>query len=94
MLRALMATNDPIRELLADIAPAPFIWAPKDHIVIMQDKVEQAGADLDKVLAWVEQHGGQLDRTMPVANTRRGVTSVPKPQGKQYYVVPQNALVS
>lgn len=94
MLPALMATQDPIRELLADIAPAPFIWAPKDHVVIMQDKVEQAGADLDKVLAWVEQHGGQLDRTMPVANTRRGVTSVPKPQGKPYYVVPQTALVS
>ncbi|HEX8159986.1 MAG TPA: hypothetical protein VF526_21615 [Solirubrobacteraceae bacterium] len=89
-----MADTDPIRTLLAGISPAPFIWAPKGHVVIMQEKVEEAGADLDEVLAWVEEHGGQIDRTMPVANTRRGVTSVPKPKGKNYYVVPQDALGS
>ncbi|MDX6704960.1 MAG: hypothetical protein QOI48_806 [Solirubrobacteraceae bacterium] len=94
MLPAPMADNDSIRKLLAGIDPAPFIWAPKGHVVIMQEKVEEAGADLDDVLAWVEEHGGELDRTMPVANTRRGVTSVPKPKGKHYYVVPQDALGS
>ena len=94
MLPAPMAENDSIRKLLADIGPAQFIWAPKGHVVIMQEKVEEAGADLDEVLAWVEEHGGEIDRTMPVANTRRGVTSVPKPKGKPYYVVPQAALDS
>lgn len=94
MLPAPMAAEDPIRKLLADIDPAPFIWAPKGHVVIMQEKVEEAGADLDEVLAWVHEHGGEVDRTMPVANTRRGVTSVPKPKGKPYYVVPQDALGS
>lgn len=94
MLPASMAKNDPIRKLLAGIEPAPFIWAPKGHLVIMQEKVQEAGADLDAVLAWVEEHGGQLDRTIPVASTRRGVSSVPKPKGKHYYVVPQDALGS
>lgn len=94
MLPAPMAEKDPIRKLLAGIAPAPFIWAPKGHVVIMQEKVQDAGADLGEVLAWVERHGGQLDRTIPVASTRRGVSSVPKPTGKHYYVVPQDALGS
>ena len=85
-------TDDKIRTLLADIEAAPFIWAPKGHVVIMQAAVEEAGGDPDEVLAWVEAHGGQLDRTLPVVATRRGVTSIPKPVGKRYYVVPEDAL--
>ena len=84
--------DDPIRTLLAGIEPAPFIWAPKGHLVILQSAVEEAGGDPDEVLAWVEEHGGQLDRTLPVVATRRGVTSIPKPVGKKYYVVPEEAL--
>jgi hypothetical protein len=85
-------TDDEIRTLLASIEPAPFIWAPRGHLVIMQSTVEEAGGDPDEVLAWVEAHGGQLDRTLPVVATRRGVTSIPKPVGKRYYVVPEEAL--
>jgi hypothetical protein len=85
-------TDDQIRALLASIDPTPFIWAPKGHLVIMQTAVEEAGGDPDEVLAWVEAHGGQLDRTLPVVATRRGVTSIPKPVGKRYYVVPEEAL--
>lgn len=85
-------TDDEIRKLLADIEPTPFIWVPKGNVVIMQSAVEEAGADLDEVLAWVEAAGGELDRTLPVVSTRRGVTSVPKPVGKKYYVVPEAAL--
>jgi hypothetical protein len=86
--------DDPIRTLLAGIAPAPFIWAPKGHLVIMQSAVEDAGGDPDEVLAWVEARGGELDRTLPVVATRRGVSGVPKPVGKRYYVVPEDALAS
>jgi hypothetical protein len=85
-------TDDEIRTLLASIDPAPFIWAPQGHLVIMQTAVEEAGGDPDEVLAWVEAHGGQLDRTLPVVATRRGVTSIPKPVGKRYYVVSEDAL--
>ena len=85
-------TDDPIRALLAGIEPAPFIWAPTGHVVILQSAVEEAGGDPDEVLGWVEAHGGQLDRTLPVVATRRGVTSIPKPVGKRYYVVPEEAL--
>jgi len=87
-----MATEDPIRKLLAGIPPQPFIWAPKGHVVIMEDKIVDAGADLAEVLAWVEAVGGQEDRTIPVAGTRRGTTAVPKPVGRRYYVVPEAAL--
>lgn len=85
-------TDDSIRALLASIDPTPFIWVPKGNIVIMQAAVEDAGGDPDEVTAWVESHGGELDRTLPVVATRRGVTSVPKPVGKKYYVVPESAL--
>jgi hypothetical protein len=85
-------TDDDIRTLLAGIDTTPFIWAPKGNVVIMQTAVEQAGADLDEVLTWVHANGGELDRTLPVVATRRGVTSIPKPVGKKYYVVPEAAL--
>jgi hypothetical protein len=84
--------DEEIRTLLAGIEPTPFIWAPKGHLVIMESAVEEAGGDPGEVLAWVEAHGGQLDRTLPVVATRRGVTSIPKPVGKRYFVVPEDAL--
>lgn len=87
-----MASEDPIRNLLAGIAPQPFIWCDKGCVVIMEDKIIEAGGDLAAVLAWVESVGGHEDRTMPVANTRRGTTAVPKPVGRRYYVVPEVAL--
>lgn len=87
-----MASDDPIRDLLASISPQPFIWAEKGCVVIMEDRVVEAGADVDEVLAWVESVGGHEDRTMPVANTRRGTSAVPKPVGRRYYVVPEVAL--
>lgn len=84
--------DDPIRKLLAGIDPTPFIWVPPGNVVIMQTAVEEAGADVDAVTTWVRAQGGELDRTLPVVATRRGVTSVPKPVGKKYYVVPETAL--
>lgn len=87
-------TDDEIRKLLAGLTPAPFIWAPEGHVVIVQSHVEEAGGDVDQVLAWVEAQGGMLDRTLPVASTRRGTSAVPKPVGKKYFVVPEAALSS
>lgn len=87
-------SDEKIRELLADLTPAPFIWAPKEHVVLIQTHVEEAGGDTDEVLAWVEARGGYLDRTLPVVATRRGVTNIAKPVGKKYYVVPEQALAA
>lgn len=87
-------SDDKIRKLIAGLTPAPFIWAPKGHVVIIQTHVEDAGGDADEVLAWVEARGGYLDRTLPVVATRRGVTNVAKPVGKKYYVVPEEALAA
>jgi len=87
-----MASADPIRDLLAGIPPQPFIWAEKGCVVIMEDKIIEAGANLAEVLAWVESVGGHEDRTIPVAGTRRGTSAVPKPVGRRYYVVPEVAL--
>jgi hypothetical protein len=87
-----MSSDDSIRSLLAGIPPQPFIWAEKGCVVIMEDKIIEAGADLADVLAWVESVGGHEDRTIPVAGTRRGTSAVPKPVGRRYYVVPEAAL--
>jgi len=85
-------TDDAIRKLLAGCEPTPFIWAPEGSIVIMLSAVEEAGGDPDDVTAWVESNGGELTRTLPVVATRRGVTSIPKPVGKKYFVVPEATL--
>ena len=85
-------SDDPIRALLAGIPPQPFIWVEKGNVVIMEDKVVEAGGELNAVLAWVESVGGHPDRTIPVASTRRGTSAVPKPVGRRYYVVPEAAL--
>jgi len=87
-----MSSDDPIRNLLAGIPPQPFIWAEKGCVVITEDKIIEAGANLAEVLAWVESVGGHEDRTIPVAGTRRGTSAVPKPVGRRYYVVPEVAL--
>ncbi len=85
-------TDDPIRDLLASLTPAPFIWSPKGTVVIMDEHVQEAGGDSAAVGEWVEAHGGDVDRTLPVVATRRGVTAIPKPVGKRYYVVPESEL--
>ena len=87
-----MAADDSIRTLLAGIPPQPFIWAEKGCVVIMEDKVVDAGAARDAVRAWVESVGGHEDRTIPVASTRRGTSAVPKPVGRRYHVVTEAAL--
>lgn len=86
--------DDDIRALLASLIPAPFIWSPTGTVVIMEEHIVEAGGDVAAVIAWVEANGGERDRTLPVVATRRGVTSVPKPKGKPYYVVPEEALAS
>ena len=85
-------TDDPIRALLASLTPAPFIWSKPGTVVIMDNHVQEAGGDSNAVGDWVEAQGGEIDRTLPVVATRRGVTSVPKPVGKRYYVVPETAI--
>jgi len=86
-------SDDEIRRLLSELPTAPFIWSPPGTVVIMEEKVVEAGADPAAVAAWVEAHDGDLDRTLPVVATRRGVTAIPKPKGKRYYVVPETELL-
>lgn len=81
-------TDDQIRTMLSGLTPAPFIWSKPGTVVLMDNHVIEAGGDSDAVGEWVEAHGGDVDRTLPVVSTRRGVTAVPKPVGKRYYVVP------
>lgn len=86
-------SDDEIRKLLSELPTAPFIWSAPGTVIIMEEKVVEAGADPEAVAAWVEAHGGDLDRTLPVVATRRGVTAIPKPKGKRYYVVPEKELL-
>lgn len=87
-----MSDDDPIRALLASLEPQPFIWSRPGTVVVLDSHVVAAGGDSDEVGAWVEAHGGEIDRTLPVVATRRGVSGVPKPVGRRYYVVPESAL--
>lgn len=84
-------TDDPIRELLAGIAPQPF-WAPKGQTVILEERVIEAGGDRDAVERWVEAHGGRLDRTVPVGH-RSVLSRQVVPDVQRFFLVPDEALV-
>ena len=85
-------SDDPIRTLLKGLEPQPFIWSRPGTVVILDQHVVSAGGDSHAVGEWVEAHGGEIDRTLPVVATRRGTSGVPKPVGKRYYVVPTSVL--
>lgn len=84
-------TEDPIRDLLSRVAASPFIWTWPGHVAIMQSHVVEAGGDPDAVRRWVEERGGYIDRTSPVAVRTRG-NFRPAPPGKPFYAVPVEAF--
>ena len=85
-----MSDDDEIRGLLASIPPQPF-WAPQGQVAILEEKVIEAGGDLQAVETWVEAHGGRLDRTVPKA--RRSVfSSIPVENSQRFYLIPASAL--
>ena len=60
-----MSDDDTIRNLLSDLPTAPFIWSPPGTVIIMEEKVVEAGGDPDAVAAWVESHGAPTSRRLP-----------------------------
>ncbi|MEA2219438.1 MAG: hypothetical protein QOJ35_2064 [Solirubrobacteraceae bacterium] len=88
-----MATDDPIRELLAGLPPALFLGNPAGTVAIMESKVVDAGGDPDEVLEWVREHGGYPDKSFATSSrVGRGPTLKPRAASKPYYVVPEDAL--
>lgn len=83
-------SRDPIRQLLNSLPSQPF-WAPKGQTAILEDTVIEAGGDPAAVNAWVEAHGGRLDRTVP-ATHRSVVSRQPMPDSQRFYVLPDEAL--
>jgi hypothetical protein len=85
-----MAKADPIHKLLKSLPQQPF-WAPQGNVAILEEAVVEAGGDPDAVLAWVEEHGGKHDRTVP--KSKRSVFSqLPVGDSVHYYVVPAGVL--
>lgn len=82
--------DDPIRELLAGVTPQPF-WAPSGYVAILEQRVLDAGGDLDAVETWVESKGGRPDRTVPAAK-RSVFSTIPVPDSVRYFIVPEAAL--
>ena len=85
-----VSNDDQIRKLLASIPPQPF-WAPQGQSAILEEEVIEAGGDPDAVLAWVEAHGGRLDRTVPKMY-RSVISREPTPDPQRFYLVPDEAL--
>ena len=88
---AVATDDDPIRTLLAGIAPTLFLGNPAGTVAIMESRIVDAGGDPDDVLAWVREHGGYPDKTFSVT-TRHALSPRPRSPSKPYYVVPEHAL--
>jgi hypothetical protein len=83
--------KDPIRKLLAGVAPSMFLGNPAGTVAIMEERIIAAGGDRDAVLAWVREHDGYPDRTLSVAK-HHGLSPLRDPPKKAFYVVPEAAL--
>lgn len=84
-------TKDPIRDLLASIPPAMFLGNPPGTVALWRTKIIEAGGDPDRALAWVREHGGYRDKSLPPAK-RRGLRLSAYEDTRQFYVIPESAL--
>lgn len=84
-------TKDPIRKLLAGVAPTMFLGNPSGTVAIMEERVVESGGDPEEVLAWVREHGGYPDRTFSVVK-RHALSPKNNPPSKLFYVVPEDEL--
>jgi hypothetical protein len=84
-------TKDPIRKLLAGVAPTMFLGNPAGTVAIMEERVVEAGGDPEEILAWVRAHGGYPDKTFSVVK-RHALSPKNNPPSKLFYVIPQEEL--
>jgi hypothetical protein len=84
-------TKDPIRKLLAGVAPTMFLGNPAGTVAIMEERVVEAGGDPEEILAWVRAHGGYPDKTFSVVK-RHALSPKNNPPSKLFYVIPQDEL--
>ncbi|MEA2153919.1 MAG: hypothetical protein QOE11_59 [Solirubrobacteraceae bacterium] len=83
--------KDPIRKLLAGVAPTLFLGNPAGTVAIFEERIIDAGGDPEEVLAWVREQGGYPDKTFTVTK-RHLISPAQRPPAKVYYVVPEDAL--
>lgn len=85
--------EEQIRELLASVAPTPFIDRTPGTVALLRSRVEEAGGDHEAVARWVEAKGGRVDRTLPYRLKGHGPRYGHKLRdAEQFYVVPTDAL--
>jgi hypothetical protein len=82
-------SDDDIRVLLASLPHEEAIPRPPGSVAVLRARVEDAGADLEAVDAWVAQHGGRQGRTKPaqVRSRRAGRIAVDPVAAQAYYLV-------
>jgi hypothetical protein len=85
-------TDDPIRNLLAGIDISSLVRTRPGCVAILRSRVEAAGGNHDAVLAWVEDHGGYLDRTKPITRKSLGPRYGEQIPGEDFYAVPREAI--
>lgn len=85
--------KDDIRALLASVQPSAFLDRTPGTVSILRSRVEEAGGDPTAVAAWVEAHGGRVDKKLPYRRQGKGSRYGFKvSEAEQFYVVPAEAL--
>lgn len=82
-------TDTEIRDLLLTIRPVSG-W-PRDQRAWLRDYVEQAGADLGEVDAWVVRFGGSIEEYQPQRTLRPYYGQQPVPV-QTLYVIPRSVF--
>jgi hypothetical protein len=82
-------SDDDIRDLLASLPHEEAIPRPPGSVAVLRARVEDAGADLEAVDAWVARHGGRQGRTKPaqVRSRRAGRMTTDPVAAQAYYLV-------
>jgi len=86
--------EDPIRALLSRLPKSSMLPRPAGAVAITRSRVVEAGGDPDTVAAWIESHGGSVQRTRPIKSRglRPGRYVAREVPAEAFYVVPRDEL--
>jgi hypothetical protein len=86
--------DDAIRAMLGTIEISSFVPTRPGCVALLRSRIENTGADIEAIEAYLARHGGAKGRTRPIKRRSLGPHYGEMIPGEDYYEVPRSALPS